>query len=232
MTLSMPVSVLRPHAGMQDGAVADMAILIQAHGAWHARIIAAAPMFPAWPPLEKKPFADLPVTHHELWEGPLSSRLPVVIYDRHLGGDSRMVDEMVLRAYPGARLARVEHTGHGVLLAFQRARQLTPFILALLERDEIIPVELPTEDSPVWTLYRAKHLLHSHPDEARRLLERSFDLEPSRTAYATLLSMLARRNHLEDAQALIDRVAESGLAEKVTLPGGIAKLARDKGLTV
>lgn len=35
-------------------------------GVVNARIIAAAPMFPRWPPLHRKAFADLEITHQEL----------------------------------------------------------------------------------------------------------------------------------------------------------------------
>ncbi len=199
-------------------------------GCLDARIIAAAPMLPAWPPLEHPNFPDFRIAHEELWDASRSLKPPVAIYDMHLRFDCMMIDEMVLRAYPNARLVKLEHTGHIVLKAIQRAGQLTPFLLRLIEDDEIIPLDLPTEDCALWTFGRGKLLLKQDPEEARRLLERSFALEPTRFAYELLLNILLRKNLLAEARDLMKQSSER-TGQTFDVNKGIARLIEEKGVS-
>lgn len=179
-------------------------------GCLDARIIAAAPMLPAWRPLRQWQYADLPMTHHEVVEGPISRHSPVVILDPLLPNDLKTVREMVQPAYPDARIVELPYAGHTVLLTLSKARLLKPFILGIINDDEIIPLNMPTVTCPIWNMHRGKHLTRTDPDKARRHLERSIELEPSLHASSLLLVMLIRNGNLADAQSLIDQSAASG----------------------
>lgn len=200
-------------------------------GVLDARIIAAAPMFPSWPPLNRKPFADLRITHCELKDSPRSSKQPVVIYDKHIAPDRFLVQNMVLPAYPNARLVEVEYTGHAVLIPIQRAGLLTDFILQLINNDTIIPLNLPTDTCHLWTLYKGIALLKEETAEARQLLRQSLALRPNRVAFEVLLGSLLRSDLVEDAQNLVDaHSTEDGPTFKINQ--GILNLMSSKGVHV
>jgi hypothetical protein len=187
-------------------------------GCIDARIIAAAPMFPAWRPLANRVYAGLPVSHGELRDGPLSRHAPVVIYDPMLRQDSRMVEEMVRPAYPALRTVDVPHGGHPVLIALARARVLKPLILGLVLRDEIIDMAPPAEGTAIWHGERGLALRQTDPDGAVQELERSITIKPGKRYFNELIKLLIRTGRTADAQARLDAGRASGNKQMTLLP--------------
>ena len=200
-------------------------------GILDAQIIAAAPMFPSWPPLNRRRFADLRIRHHDLKDGPKSSKAPIIIYDKHIHDDSKLVREMILPAYPNARLVELEYTGHAVLIPMERAGLLKNFILQIIEHDRVTALDLPTEECHLWTLYRGRSLLKEDPVEARRLLERSLSIRPNRPAFEVLLAFFLRNDLLSEANSLLGKgFGPDGAPFKIN--SGIERLIALKGLNV
>ncbi len=197
-------------------------------GAIDSRIIAAAPRFPAWPRRADPKYADLVVTHHELWEVPRSSKAPVLIYDRFLKGDVATIEEMATRAYPDARHVQTDYAGHGVLVEMSRAKVLSRFIRALVERDEIIDFDLPT-DSPGYMFTKAKTLMRTNPAEARSLMEQSLEKHPSKHVFLNLISMMLRSGEIDDARALVER-GRSDSTGKLQLTPQFERMCREHGI--
>ena len=196
-----------------------------------ARIIAAAPMLPAWPPLDHKAYRDLALTHRPLAEAPRASRPPVVILDPRLRNDSRILAEMIRPAYPAPRVIEVPHAGHAVLIPLQRARLLGPLIVGLVERDEIIPFDPPGEGTAIYHGQRGQELLQSDRAAAVEQLRISLAIEPSKRFFGILVNALIRSGRLEEAQAEIDRAAASG-DRRLTLTPRLASDAAAAGLRV
>jgi hypothetical protein len=73
-------------------------------GCLNARIIAAAPMLPLWPPMRYRAFADVPYLHRPLEDCPRSSALPVIIVDPLLRRDMFFVEQMILPVHLAARI--------------------------------------------------------------------------------------------------------------------------------
>lgn len=198
-------------------------------GSIDARIVAAAPMLPAWPPLRNHAYAGLRLQHRDMREGPLSRRDPVVLYDPMVLPDRRMIEEMIRPAYPGLREFRVPFGGHTVLVTLSRAGLLKPVIRALFDRDELIEVEVPTEGSPIWHFQRGKHFYRTDRAAARAELEKSLAIEPASDVLALLLRLLVRMGDAAAAQALVDRVTE-GQDPRLKLVPSIRSFAREAGL--
>lgn len=172
-----------------------------------ARIIAAAPMLPAWRPLGHKAYLDLTVTHHDLPGGPLATRAPVVILDPFLKNDSRVLAEMVRPAYPGVRVVEVPHAGHAVLIPLQRARILGPLITTLIERDEIIAFTPPGPGTAIYHGQRGHELLQQDRRAAIEQLRISLEIEPNKRFFGIMVNALIRSGQTAAAQAELDRAA-------------------------
>lgn len=200
-------------------------------GVLNARIIAASPFFPAWPPLKIRAYADVEVRHDELVDGPKSIHNPTVIYDPMRHQDSRMVDLMVLRAYPEARILSLPYAGHTTLVTLSAAGYLGKVIDGLIFKDELIEVTLPTEDSAIWHAEMGKGLVIKDPAQARYHLEKSLQLSPARHAVAMLLNVHIRTGNLEEAQRLIDRANLSGDPRYKLIPSAQAS-AMKAGLCI
>lgn len=171
-------------------------------GSIDARIIAAAPMLPAWPPLQRPAQDQMPVAHGPIADGPLSSCPPVVIYDPEVRHDQMVLDGLVLPAYPAARLLRVPHAGHTVLNYLKQAGLLKLLIRSLILDGTLPDHEYPTEDNAIWCFNRGRAIRQSDPDQAVRLLQRAFDLDRSRHIYGNLMAALLRAGRHDDARAL------------------------------
>lgn len=198
-------------------------------GCIDARIIAAAPMLPAWRPLKNKAYADLPMHHVEVVETPLSTKRPVVIFDPMLVRDKLVVDKMVLPAYPDTRLVEVPHGGHTVLVTLSRARILKPIVTALIDRDEVIEFARPAEGTAMWHAERGRMLVQSDPDLAVTELETSLAITPSTQAFCVLINLYIRRGDIAIAQAKIDAAEASG-EKRLKLVPSLIKTAKDAGL--
>lgn len=190
-----------------------------------SRIVAVSPMLPAWPPLGRSEVDIVPILHKPMEQGPFSPHSPVIIYDPIVSADQKMVEGMVLPAYPASRMIRLEFAGHTVLQMLARIGIINQVLTPLIAEDKIIDFEVNT-DNPIWHFQKGRHLLHTAPEVARVHLERCLELEPSRHVAGNLLVLLLRIGEREAAQALIDRIAAQNNA-----PGrGIAapSLARAK----
>lgn len=197
-------------------------------GVLDARIVTAAPMLPAWPPLGR--LGDqMQLQHVPLADVPRSSLAPIIIYDPIVAHDQMMIDQMIMPTYPDVRLVPVEFGGHEVLETLKRAGLLSPVIEAMIGRDEILPLEFDGYSNPLWLFRRGRHFIKSDPEQARDLLERSLSLEPSKHVIGNLLSLLIRVGDLPAAQALLDQVRGSA-DPKMQVPPGILERARMAGL--
>lgn len=200
-------------------------------GVINARIIAAAPMFPAWRPLRNRAYATLDVRHPELCDVPRSRHAPVVIYDPELSRDSFVVAQMVGPAYPEFRAVTVPHGGHQVLMALERAKLLKPLILGLIERGDVIDFARPAEGTAIWHGERGLSLRNSHPDQALRELERSLAIRPSKRYFNEMVKLLIRAGRVAEAQAAIDEALRSGERQHVLVPS-MRRLAAEASLTL
>lgn len=179
-------------------------------GSLDARIIAAAPMLPAWRPLKLPAYADLPMTHLELKDVPLSSKTPTVFYDPMVARDKFLIENMVELAYPEMKHVPIPYAGHTVLVTLSQARLLKPIIQNLIAEDNLIPFDPPAEGTAVWHGEKGSHLLGTNPTAAKVELKKSLDLRPSRRIFNQLIQCLIRLGELEEAQAQLDMARASG----------------------
>lgn len=193
-------------------------------GSINARIIAGAPMLPAWRPLKNRAYAALPMTHSELIDVPRSKKAPVVIYDPSMPAHRRVVDDMIRPAYPDLRAVEYLHAGDTVLVTMQNTRQLKPWITTLITEDRLIPVEPLQEGSANYHRTRGKLLRASNPAAATQELRRALEIEPSRNILAVLLGHLLKQGDLAGAQALIDEAESSGDRRLTIIPSARAAL--------
>lgn len=200
-------------------------------GVVNARIIAAAPMFPAWPPLRNRAFAGFTVTHADLWEVPRSRHAPAVILDPAKAADVRVLDEMVRRSYPDLRSVEVPFGGHQVLIALERARLLKPLILGLIERDEVTDFAPPAEGTAIWHGERGLSLRNADPAEALRELETSLSIKSSKRYFNEMVKLLIRAGRIAEAQARVDAARRTG-DRQLVLVASMRKIAADAGLTL
>lgn len=176
-------------------------------GAIDARVIAAAPMLPAWPPLGRDADA-IPLLHQPLSAAPKTTRSPIVLYDPMVPADRKMIDQMIRPAYPNGRYVELEFAGHTVLQSLNRSKLLKPFIIGAIERDEVIEINRDVEQDPLWHYQKGRHVSKSEPALARHHFERSLELAPSRHTAANLLVTLMRLGDRVAAQAVLDEYRE------------------------
>jgi len=179
-------------------------------GSLDARIIAAAPMLPAWRPLKLRAYADLPMTHLELKDVPLSSKDPTVFYDPMVARDKFLIEKMVELAYPETKRVPIPYAGHTVLVTLSQAKLLKPIIHNLIVEDYLIPFDPPAEGTAVWHGEKGSHLLNKDPAAAKVELKRSLDISPSRRIFNKLIKCLIRLGELEEAQTQLDKAKASG----------------------
>lgn len=179
-------------------------------GCVDARIVAAAPMLPLWPPLGIRTYADLPMTHVALPDAARASRPPVVIYDPLLDRDRLVIDWMVRPAYPAVRLVELPHGGHTVLVTLSQAGLLKPVITALIERDEIVDFDPPGEGTAIWHAEKGRSLVRIDPDKAIAHLEISLSIRPATQPYCVLIGALLRKGDLSVVQDRIHAAKASG----------------------
>lgn len=199
-------------------------------GALDCRIVAAAPMLPAWPPLQRPLVDMIPILHLPLEQARRSSRSPVVLYDPMVAADQKMVGSMVLPAYPNTRFIRLEFSGHTVLQMLARTKLINKVLPPLLGEDRIVEFTVDTDNS-IWHFQKGRHLMHDQPIEARMHFERSLELEPSRHVASNLLVLLLRGGDKIAAQALIDHVARTAPPGKGIALAGLAR-AKAAGMDV
>lgn len=173
-------------------------------GAINARVLAAAPILPAWPPLGR-PHDAIPILHEPLTDVKRTSHSPVVVFDPMVTADRLMIEKLVRPIYPDGRYVELEFAGHTVLESLKRSRLLQPFVSAVIEHDKVIPTERNVENDPLWHFQKGKHLAKSRPEQARYHFERSLEIEPSRHVAANLLGNLLALGDRSAAQDLLTR---------------------------
>ncbi len=200
-------------------------------GSIDARIIVAAPMLPAWPHLKNKSYADLEVTHFPLHDVPKSSHTPVVIYDPMAGTDKANIDTIVQAAYPTLTRVEVPFAGHPVLIALAQAKILRPLIYHFFATNEVMPFEPPAEGTPIWHRERGRYYLNRDPETAKIELEKSMDLQATRSVFNLLIRCNIDLGDLAAAQKRLNEACGSAdKAHQLFTP--IQKLAQQAGLTV
>lgn len=200
-------------------------------GILNARILAVAPMLKPWRPLGLKAYHNVEIRHSDLWDAPLSRHRPTVIYDSMLREDTIMIEQMVLRAYPDARLVSYEHCGHAALIPIARTGKLSEYIHRIIDKDEVPEISLPTDDCPVWNFERGMWLKSRNKAEARVHFEKSLALQPSRRTIAQLMVVLLRLGDRDAAQRLVNASASSQDPGMVISPD-ILKMAAQEGVKV
>lgn len=177
-------------------------------GSIDARIIAAAPMLPAYPALERTPHM-IPIQHLPVPKAPRSSRSPIIIYDPQQASDSLIVEDMVRPTYPDARYLHLDYAGHTILHYLAKAGVISQLVLSMIVDDEVLDLEFPTETSPIWLFNKGLSLRRSAPAEAVKHLERSLAIELAIHIQANLLNLLVRLKDIPSAQRLVDRALAS-----------------------
>ncbi|WJS83801.1 hypothetical protein [Paracoccus sp. TOH] len=200
-------------------------------GAVDARMIAAAPMLPAWRPLKLRAYEDLPVTHGDIKDGPLSRHDPVVIYDPHIRNDTHLIRELVAPAYPNLRPVEVPYAGHTVLVTLSQARLLKPLVLGIIEHDAIIPFDPPGEGTAIYHGELGRSLIRTDRKAARAELEKSLAIAPSKRFFGMLVNLLIRSGDHEAAQQLICKAENSG-DKRLGLVPSVRQTAINAGLRV
>ncbi|WP_347137549.1 hypothetical protein [Paracoccus sp. SSK6] len=199
-------------------------------GTINARIVAAAPRLPAWPPITT-PQMSIPLVHEPLHDVPRSRSAPVVIYDPRVAHDRTTVERMVKPAYPDVRLVELPHFGHTVLAAIAAAGALPTFMAALIRDDVLLPLDMPTDANPGWHLRKGQSLASAEPRVALDHFRRFFDLAPSSRSLSVLLNHLINTGGIEDAQSLLDRAEDMGDPDLVLSPH-VTKRATKAGLVL
>ncbi|CAM3187162.1 hypothetical protein SAMN04488021_12026 [Paracoccus aminovorans] len=194
-------------------------------GVIDARILAAAPMLPAWKPLRIRRYADLEIRHLELAQAPRSSRSPVVLFDPERRQDHFLVNRMVRPAYPDVRLVRIPFAGHTVLLTLAEMRCLKPLIRGIIERDEIVPFQHPDPRHSVWHMENARKLMRTDRGLAIRHLEASLAIKPSKQAFSMLVSALLGERRTDDLRRLLDQSKAAGDKALTPVPAVQRELA-------
>lgn len=200
-------------------------------GSVNARMIAAAPMLPAWRALKLRAYSDLPVTHGDIKEGPLSEHQPVVIFDPTIKNDAHLVKDLIAPAYPNLRAVEIPYAGHTVLVTLSQARLLKPIILGVIERDEVIAFVPPAEGTAIYHGERGRSLIATDRQAALAELRKSLAIAPSKRYFGVLVNLLIRMGDKEGAQRLIDEAAASGV-RRLTLVPAIRKTTEQAGLKV
>lgn len=178
-------------------------------GSLDARIIAAAPVFPAlldnW---ANKPNA-LEVVHDNLADVPRSSQPPFVIYDPLQVLDKRFVDRAILPVYRETlRLEEYPLGGHMVLDTLKRTNQMS-FITRLIECDEM-PNLKPLQPGDVeYHLQYGRLLRGQDQDKAIEELEKAQAILPSNRIMVNLLPALIKRGDIDRAQEIINQAQEA-----------------------
>lgn len=178
-------------------------------GALDARIIAAAPVFPAWLDRHAGRRINLTIKHPELVDMPRSSKPPFVIYDPLRNLDKTFVDDAIQPAYPDT-LRKEEYPlgGHTVLETLKRTGQLS-FVTKLIETDECVSPTPLAEGEYEYHYQKGTLLKHQNPEIAAEELEKALALHPSNRVTVHLLPLLVRFGKLERAQEIIDQAIES-----------------------
>lgn len=200
-------------------------------GSIDARCIAAAPMLPAWRPLDLPAYRDLEMQHLEMADVPISKHDPVVIFDPCVDIDLFLIENMVRPAYPNLREIRVPYAGHTVLITLSQAGLLRPIIEGLIKEDKIINFDPPAEGTAIWHGEKGSHLLRSDPMAAKKELMASLKIKPSKRIFNQLIQCLIKLEHLEEAQEMLDQARLSDDKNFKLFPPRI-KSATEAGLKV
>ncbi|MBS1303851.1 hypothetical protein [Loktanella sp. SALINAS62] len=172
-----------------------------------ARIIAAAPMLPAWDGLALPAYKDVRVLHRHLKRSRKSRHAPFVIYDPVQTRDVKFLNQTVRPAYRNVRELALPFTGHTVLVALSKMRLVKTLISGLIEDDRIPQFKLARNGNAAFHRERGKALAFSHPDFARREYERALELQPAKATLNNLFSLLIRIGDGPALQDLLDRCA-------------------------
>lgn len=197
-------------------------------GAVNARVLAASPMLPAWPPLARR-HDMIPICHHPLATVPRSVHSPILLYDPMVVADRKIVDEMIAPVYPEARHAILPFAGHTTLQTLNSAGLLKDFVLAAIAEDRVLPLDFDRSNDPIFHFQKGRHLAALDPEAARRHFETSLTLAPSRHVAANLLGMLLRLGDRTAAQALLDEYHDH---PRHPLPDAALRRATLSGLVI
>ncbi|MCQ0972162.1 hypothetical protein MLD63_17215 [Paracoccus sp. TK19116] len=196
-------------------------------GAIGARMLAASPMLPAWPPLGRV-VHQVPILHGDIAEGPLSPHNPIIIFDPLVKSDKKLIEEMVLPAYPDARLVPLEFAGHTVLQVLRASGQLKAFVKTAIVDDDVHPIQRDTENDSIWHFQKGRLLRDSEPEMARSHFERSLEIRMSSHVGGNLLALLLRMGERDSAPRLLDRFRDN---PDVAMPAHSRRNAERLGLS-
>lgn len=188
-------------------------------GIINAQIIAISPHNSAHPLIRRGGFALLPFAHREIAANPTSSRPPVIAYDPTLPDDQAFIDYLIRPYYPQLRLARYPHGGHALLDTMNADGVLADFIVPLIERDQIISVNLRREDSWIWHAEYGRDLIQQNRlEEAETHLRTSFQLGLNKHAARSLAKVYARTGRAENYPELNQWFEDQRIRQNKKLP--------------
>lgn len=163
-------------------------------GIINALAIAAAPKNSAHPTINRKQYASLGFLHDEIVDNPISKIEPVIIFDPNHNEETRYINNLILPAYPQARLVKVPFSGHTVLQTMKESRVLSDFMKTLIDKNQIIDFELKTDESYVWNAEKGRHLLKKGDKKGVAFLEKSLKLNPTKEAFEYLFNYYWKDN--------------------------------------
>ncbi len=188
-------------------------------GVIDAEIIAVSPHNSAHPLIHRRSFRKLPFAHSEIKDNPVSSKPPIVVHDPTLPNDNAFIDYLIRPAYPDLQTVEIPHGGHALLNTLKADGVLKEFIVPLLERREVVPVELRREKSRIWNAEYGRDLLQQDRwEEAEKHLRASVELKLNKHAARSLAKLYGRSGRRSEMQELNQWLEEQRLRQKVSRP--------------
>lgn len=188
-------------------------------GVIDAEIVSVSPHNSAHPLIHRQSFRKLPFAHAEIRDNPVSSRMLTVVYDPTLPNDVAFIDYLVRPAYPDLREVEFPHGGHALLNTLKVDGVLKDFVVPLLERGEVVPVELRRQGSRIWNAEYGRDLLQQNRwEEAEKHLRTSVELKLNKHAARSLAKLYGRSGRRSEMQELNQWLEEQRLRQKVSRP--------------
>lgn len=200
-------------------------------GTINARIIAAAPMLPAHPALRNSAYTDIFVNQLDLRDAPAGDHPPLIFYDPERPPDRIMVEDVIMPARKSAQIIPLPFAGHTILVTLSAAGLLKDVICGVIERHELIPFDLPTQDSAIWHREKGRAMSTKDTTASIEHLRQSLSIAPEPSTVSMLLTVLLKAGQTGEAQELVYSAIRSSDRRMKLVPSA-AKRARDAGLNV
>lgn len=173
-------------------------------GIVNAKIISAAPKNSAHKSMRKKSFNHIEFLHAELDDNPTSKFKPIILFDPHRKEESDYIQNIVLKAYPHAKLIKLPYAGHTVLHTMKESAVLSSFIRSYVEDGILTEINLIEEESYIWNAELGREFLGKGDlKNARERFLKSIGLQVNTEAAKGLISLYFRTNELDKMNEVV-----------------------------